>query len=153
MKEKFTKITDLLALTVFAVFAVCILLVLLYGANVYQNLVRRGEESFEMRTAAQYVATRVRQAETVTVADFEGCEALVLPEEIDGARYLTRVYCFEGYIRELFCAENAALSPEDGEKVMAADSLRFLVEDDLLLATIDGREVLLQLRGKGENMS
>ena len=152
MKEKFTKITDLLALTVFAVFAVCVLITLLYGANVYQNLVQRGEESFGVRTAAQYVTTRVRQAETVTVADFEGCEALVLPEEIDGARYLTRVYCYEGHIRELFCAENAALSPEDGEKVMPVDSLSFLVEDGILTVSIDGREVLLQLRGKGEEM-
>lgn len=152
MKEKFTKITDLLALPVFAVFAVCVLIVLLYGANVYQNLVRRSEESFEMRTAAQYVTTRVHQAETVTVADFEGYEALVLPEEIDGTHYLTRVYCYEGHIRELFCAENAALSPEDGEKVMAADSLHFFVEDGLLTVSIDGREVLLQLRGKGEGM-
>ena len=152
MKEKYTKITDLMALTVFAVFALCVLAVLLYGAGVYQNLVRCGEDSFEARTAAQYVATRVRQAESVTVADFEGCEALVIPEEIDGAHYVTRVYCYDGYIRELFCAENAHLSPGDGEKIMPADSLHFSVEDGLLAASVNDRQVLLHLRSEGEEM-
>ena len=72
MKEKGTKLTDLLALTVFAVFALCVLLVLLSGARVYRGLVQRGEESFTSRTAARYVTMRVRQAESVAVGDFEG---------------------------------------------------------------------------------
>ena len=46
MKEKRSKLTDLLALTVFAVFALCVLLVLLSGAKVYRGLVQRGEENF-----------------------------------------------------------------------------------------------------------
>lgn len=148
MKEKSTKLTDLLALLVFAVFALCVLLVLLSGAKVYRELVSRGEASFESRTAAQYVTTRVRQAEAVTVGDFEGCQALVIPEEIDGEIYITRVYCHDGYIRELFCAENAALSPEDGEKILPAESLHFSITGDLLTAQVGGREVFLSMTGK-----
>lgn len=148
MKKKFTKITDLMALLVFAAFAVCVLLVLLYGADGYQNLVQRGEESFQLRTATQYVATRVRQAESVAVADFEGCEALTIREQIDGSVYVTRVYCYGGYMRELFCAENAALPPETGEKIMPAENLHFAIEDGLLTASVDGQQVILQLRGK-----
>lgn len=150
MNKKFTKITDLTALLVFAAFAVCVLIVLLYGARVYQNLVQRGEESFEVRTATQYVSTRVRQAENVAVTDFEGCEALTIREQIEGSTYVTRVYCYGGYMRELYCAEKAALSPEAGEKVMPVESLHFSVEDGLLTASINGRQVTLQLRGKGE---
>ena len=103
MKEKRSKLTDLLALTVFAVFALCVLLVLLSGAKVYRGLVQRGEENFAARTAARYVTMRVRQARTVTVGDFEGCEALVIPENVDGATYLTRLYVYDGHIRELHC--------------------------------------------------
>lgn len=148
MKEKRTKLTDLLALLVFVAFALCVLLVLLFGAKVYRGLVDRGEESFRSRTAAQYVTTRVRQAECVSVADFEGCQALVIPEKIDGATYLTRVYCYDGYIRELFCGENAALSPEDGEKVLPGESLAFSIEDGLLTVQVEGQKLLLCLRGK-----
>lgn len=148
MKEKRSKLTDLLALTVFAVFALCVLLVLLSGAKVYRGLVQRGEENFAARTAARYVTMRVRQARTVTVGDFEGCEALVIPENVDGATYLTRLYVYDGHIRELYCAENAALSPADGEKILPADSLRFDLEGSLLTMTVDGQALYLDLSGK-----
>lgn len=150
MKEKTSKITDLLALVVFTVFAVCVLLVLLTGAKVYRRLVYSGSESYEARTAVQYVATRVRQAETVTVEDFGGYAALVTSEEIGGETYLTRVYCHDGYIRELFCAENAALSPEDGEKIMEAENLSFSLESGILTARIGSREMKLYLRSGKE---
>ena len=146
MKKEVSKITDFLALTVFAVFAVCVLIVLLYGARVYRNLVHRGGESFETHTAVQYVSTRVRQAETITVTDFEGCSALTAREQIDGAIYVTRVYCYEGYMRELYCAENAALPPEAGEKIMPVEDLCFSVENDLLTVFIGEKQLFLQLK-------
>ena len=150
MKEKTSNITELLALAVFTVFTLCILLVLLTGAKGYQKLVDRGRESYEARTAAQYITTRVRQAEAVTVEPFGGCEALVAWEQIDGETYLTRVYWQDGYIRELFCAEDAALSPEDGEKILEADSLLFSLEKGLLTARIDSRELKLYVCGGKE---
>ena len=150
MKKNASKITDLLALTVFAVFAVCVLVVLLYGAGSYRALVQRGEESFRLRTCTQYVATRVLQAETVTVADFDGCQALQLYEQVDGTVYVTRVYCCGGYLRELFCAADADLSPGDGEKIIEAGSLCLSVDGDLLTASVDGVPILLQLRTERE---
>lgn len=148
MKKNASKITDLLALTVFAAFAVCLLIVLLFGAQLYQNLVQRGEESFRQRTATQYLRTRVQQAEHISLSDFQGCEALAIREEIDGISYVTRVYFYEGFLRELFSAESAALAPGDGEKIMPAESLDFQIDDDLLTAVVDGQAVVLQLRGK-----
>lgn len=158
-EREHSRITGLMALLVFAVFAVCILAVLLTGAGVYRHLVDRGEADHARRTAAQYVTTRVRQADraqSVTVEDFGGAEALVLREEIGGAVYLTRVYCFDGYIRELFTAENGVFSPEDGEKVLEVQALSFSLEDASLLARItlcDGsvQELTLYLRsGEGD---
>ena len=149
MKERSRKITDLAVLPVFAIFALCVLLVLLSGVKVYRQLVTRGEETFAARTAAQYVTMRVRQAERVSVTDFEGCEALTVSETIDGSVWLTRVYCYEGYLRELYCGENAALSPGDGEKILPVESLGFSLENDLLTVRFPGREVLVCLNGKG----
>lgn len=143
--KRTSKLTDLLALTVFAVFALCVLLVLLTGAKVYRNLVNAGGESYTARTAAQYVTTRVRQAQTVTVEDFGGCQALILPETVGEQTYITRVYCYDGYLRELYCAEEAALSPEDGEKVMEAESLDLTLEGTLLTARIGSQTLTLYL--------
>ena len=148
MKKKFTKMTDLPTLLVFTVFAVCVLMVLLYGARVYGQLAQQGEESFRLRTAAQYLRTRVWQAEVVSITDFDGCDALTLKETIDGTDYLTRVYCHEGFLRELFCAESASLSPEDGEKILSLESLKMELDGDLLVLKAENCRLLLQLRGK-----
>ena len=139
----------LLALLLLLVFAVCVLSVLLTGAGTYQTLTRRDQDSYDRRTAAQYLATRVRQADRadgVAVADFQGCDALELTETIDGTPYITRVYCYDGYLRELFSASEAQMTPADGEKVLAAQALT--------VAWLDGdgttQRVVLSVRsGKG----
>lgn len=138
-EQKQSGITGLMALVVFGVFAVCILAVLLTGANVYQRLVHRGTQDYDRRTAAQYVTTRIRQADragSVTVEDFDGLDALALREIINGETYLTRIYCYDGFVRELFTAETGDFSPGDGEKLLAAQQLSFLLEDGLLSARI-----------------
>jgi len=134
IRQNNRKAESLLALLLFAVFAVCILTVLLTGADVYQRLSSRDQSSYDQRTAAQYLATRIRQADTadgVTLRVFEGRDALVLVQEIDGVRYETMLYCHDGYLCELFMEAEALLDedgaytvvPEDGEKVLAADTL------------------------------
>ena len=143
------KITDLFALLVFVIFAVCLLAVLLSGARSYETVVQRGEESFKGRTAAQYVTIRVRQAGGVAVADFSGCDALVITETIGEETYLTRVYCYDGYLRELYCPEGAALQPRDGEKLIPMDAMYLSVDAGILRVQLDGQELLLHLDGKG----
>ncbi len=143
--KKISKITDVLSLLVFALFALCVLLVLLTGAKVYRNLVDKGEESFQTRTAAQYITTRIRQAEGVEAAEFEGIPALVIPETIDGECYVTYIYCREGWLWELYCAQGAALSPEDGEKVLKTDNLTLRQEAGNLWVQIGPRELFFRL--------
>ena len=137
MEQKESKVTGLLALVVFALFALSLLLVLLVGARGYAALVRRGQESWNSRTAAQYLATRVRQSDTgsaISVEEFGGQSALVLRQEIHGECFLTRIYCHEGYLRELFTPEAGDFSPEDGEKLLELESLRFTAEGSTLRA-------------------
>jgi len=132
-------ITNLAVLVVFTVFAACVLLVLLAGADLYRNLTERDQRSYDRRTAAQYITTRVRQndcAGEISVTDFHGVSALVLHQEIGQERYETRIYCCEGYIRELFAAAGSDLLPEDGEKLMEADSLAFHLKGAFLSVEI-----------------
>jgi len=112
----------LLALLLFGVFTACVLSVLLMGADAYQRLVHRDLTGYDRRTAIQYISTRVRQGGrlgAVSVRAFEGHDALVITEDIQGVSYETRVYCHEGWLRELFSVAGGGAAPEDGEKILA----------------------------------
>lgn len=144
----------LAALLLFGVFAVCILSVLLTGADAYRRLTQRGQTSYDRRTTVQYLATRVRQmdrAGSVSVRAFEGRDALVLTEEIDGSSYETLVYYHDGYIRELFTAADSGAMPEDGETVIEAKGLRIYMDEpaenqlQFILQTGDGQPEPLTL--------
>lgn len=156
MKQRESKVTGLLVLVVFTVFALCILMVLLTGAKCYESLVHRGEENYEYRTAAQYLATRVRQAdaaEGLSVENFAGQSTLMLRQEIDGEYYLTRIYCYEGSLRELFTTESGSFSPEDGEVLMELSALSFEKTDNSLSAHMtmaDGRQQTLNWHLRAE---
>ena len=126
------KLTNLMALLVFAVFALCVLLVTLAGADAYQRLTRQGQDQYARRTATQYITTRVRQSQGVALEDFSGVEALVFPETVENRVYVTRVYCYDGYLRELFTPIDGNFSPSDGEKLMPLQDLTLSLEGDLL---------------------
>lgn len=128
-----------MALLLFGIFALCVLLVLLTGADVYKGLTERERANYDGRTAAQYLATRVRQADTLEglrVEEFGGLDALVLSEEIEGETYETRIYCYDGYIRELFAAVESELTPEDGDKVLPLEGMSLDWQEGVLRAEI-----------------
>ena len=132
MKQKPIKhhIDGLIALLLFGVFAVCVLAVLLTGADAYRRLTQRDRAAYDRRTCVQYVATRVRQADAlngVSVEDFNGMPCLTLRDRDD---YVTRVYCDDGYLMELYCDADMEMEPEDGEQVIPASELDLSLEDD-----------------------
>lgn len=157
MKQREGQLDGLLALLLLGVFALCILAVLLTGAGVYQRLTERGRTSGDSRTAAQYVATRVRQADAVgavALEPFGDGDALVLTEDLEGTVCRTWVYCHEGWLRELFGDAAGDFAPEDGEKVLAAENLDLTLRDGCLTAdiTVAGatEQVVLLLRSGEE---
>jgi len=153
-------IEGVLVLLLTGVFAVCILLVLLFGADSYRKLTTRDAESFEQRIGCEFVAAKVRHADAadcVWVGDFSGAPApegdtLILTETVDGAVYWTRIYAYDGWVRELYGAEGDSFLPEDGEKVLQGQTLCFALNSGLLSVTsVDGSghssELALTLRG------
>ena len=150
-------LSSLLVLLLFAVFAVCILSVLLTSADTYRRLSDRDQDSYGRRTSAQYITTKIRQADlqdAVSVRSFEGQTALVLAEEIDGEWYETLIYYYDGYLRELFTSASGEMLPEDGEKIMEANSFLAYADEpeegqlSLRIQTSDGtwEELTLCLR-------
>ena len=126
------------ALLLFGLFAIGILAVLLGGAGVYGRLTQRNGASYHRRTCTQYVATKLRQAsspEAVVVAAFGQADALVISQTIDGEEYLTRVYCYDGWLRELFAIAGGDFAPEDGEKILPLADLSLSCNGTLVEAS------------------
>lgn len=147
------------ALLLLAVFAAGILGVLLGGAAAYRRLNQQDQRSFESRTCLQYLATRVRQAsgpDAVSIAPFGQVDALVIRQELEGEVFLTRVYCYDGWLMELFSFAEGEQEPRDGEKIMPLSVLTMELQQGLFTAavSVQGEELqclTLSLRG-GEEM-
>jgi len=132
-------IGNLAALLLFALFAACILSVLLTGAGTYRRIAQRDEQAYTHRTAAQYISNRVRQAESpssLTAEDFCGIPSLTLRQDLGGITLLTRVYCHEGWLCELYYLDGSPLTPADGEKILPLEELSVLSETETLQVTL-----------------
>lgn len=154
--ESKSNIEGLLVLVLFGIFAVCILAVLLTGAGAYERLVERQQMSYEERTVPQYLTTKVRQADrtgAVAIGEFGGVRTLELRELLGEEEYLTRIYCYEGYLRELFSSASGEFQPEDGECILETERVDFCLEGNLLQLVItgtDGEKTKLKLTLRSE---
>lgn len=151
MKRQSTKhqVDGLVMLLLFGVFAACVMAVLLTGAKTYQGLTERDQAAFDRRACVQYIATRVRQADAqdgIAVEPFGEVTALAVRD----GEFITRVYCWDGWLMELYCYWDAAMEPQDGERVMALDGLEMTLEDGLFTARIGGRDTLCLSLRSGE---
>lgn len=137
MKERrnANTLTSLAALGLLGVFAVCLLSAVLGGAGIYARLSRRDAEAIRRRTAVRCLSARVQSAgsaENVSVAAFGDGDALFITENAGGETYLTRLYCHDGWLMELYTARSGDFSPEDGEQLVQAESLKLRSEEGLL---------------------
>lgn len=131
MKIQKNHLEGLIALLLFGVFAVCLLIVLLTGADAYNGLTTKDKAAYDSRVCGQYIATQVRQNDdmgSVSVTEFGDGKALSLAKEIDGENYVTLIYEFDGYLMELFCAQGTQLAPEDGAQIMPVSDFSVSME-------------------------
>ena len=154
-------LTGVLVLLIFAVFMVSILLVLLSGADTVQRLTERDQRTYHQRTAVQYITTRIRQADrtgSICADNTRDPSTLILTELIDGNSYQTRVYCWDGYLRDMFCQAGAELPPEFGEEILPMNDFSVscsnaLVRAELTLPNGSKESLILSLRSEGGHSS
>lgn len=168
MKSKMRKheIDSVFVLLLFTLFAGCILMVLLLGASSYEKLVKRDAKAYNARTGVQYIAAKLRHGDASacvqagSFADKNNTEAdeiptLYLGTSAEGEFYYTKIYYYDGYLRELLCMEEDELEPEDGQEVLRATSFSVEQEGQLLSVAVgdEGGEVhtlSLAIRSMGE---
>lgn len=131
--------TSIAALMLFVIFAVSVLSVLMTGVSAYRRLTERGRAVYESQTLSQFIEEKVRQAvskDAVSVENFGGSDVLMLSEMIDGETYVTRVFCYDGWLMELFSLNEDGFVLEDGEKLLPAQAMSVSLNDGLLTIRI-----------------
>ena len=154
-------IDTVFVLALFCLFAAGVLMVLLSGANAYQQIAGNMESQYAERTCLAYLDAKVRhydEAGMVAVETFDNRDALALYEDFDGVRYKTLIYYADGYVRELFFEDGLQFQPEDGQIVIAAAGLQISKKTESLLQLVctneEGRkaQLFVHLRSeKGED--
>ena len=127
-------------------FAVMATLLVLLGAQMYQNTVRRAELNNDRRVLSSYVRSMVRAEDSLNagcVEKYGDVTALAMHETLEERPYVTWIYAYDGHLRELFTSADRAFEPESG--TMICEAQRFEPE-------ISGRLVTMHMTDlKGES--
>ena len=104
------------------------------------------EQAFVSRTGMSYLVGKVRGADAagqIDIREEDGMDVLTLGQTIDGARYVTYIYCDGASVREYFARDDIAFSPDFGETIFDASNLTLSLDGSLLMIEIvddDGEE-------------
>jgi hypothetical protein len=116
------------ALVLMLIFTVCLLLVLSSGAMSYKNIAGALESQYQERSCLSYIASKFRHYDSydaIEVSEFGGGDALFFHETIGGEPYITKIYYYDGRVRELFTAPGFEFHPSTGEEIVPAGGLMF----------------------------
>ena len=128
-----------------AAFALLSLVVVVVGARSYRMINATAEQAFVSRTGMSYLVGKVRGADAagqIVIREEGGMDVLTLGQTIDGARYVTYIYCDGTSVREYFARDDIAFSPDFGETIFDASNLTLSLDGGLLTIMIvdDGGE-------------
>ncbi len=128
-----------LLLGVFAVFSTVLVL---FGAQAYRATTDRTDAHGSDRTIYSYLLNTVRgddEQGIVRMRSEGGVDALAVAYNYGGEPYEKRVYCYDGYLRELLIPADYEFDPAEGEPITEAQSFRVEMNGSLLtLQVVDG---------------
>ena len=120
-----------LLLGIFAIFST---IMVVMGAKAYRGMVERGDTHNSIRVASSYIRTMLRsndEAGVLRVEDVDGIRTITMENDW-GDIYVTRIYIYEGKLREWFAMAEIPFVPANGETVCNLDSMQAELKDGLL---------------------
>lgn len=159
MRRK-NRIVDVFPILLFLIFTLSALGIVTFSVQIYRSIVERAEGRFDTETAAAYVSEKFRNHDargSIKVSDFMGNDAIAIEETIKEVPYITYIYVYDGYLRELFVetAELGACTAEDGSGILPMQSLEVESVSDRLVrlkfTDTDGKneDTYLSIKSKG----
>lgn len=129
-----------LLLGIFAVFST---IMVLLGTKAYRAAVSRSEEHNTRRIASSYIRSMLRaddEENALSVEEIDGIQAITMLNVYEDESYVTRIYVYDGMLREWFTEADAEFQPEFGETVCPADSME---------AEMDGKTLTVRIQADG----
>lgn len=121
------RIDLIFVLALFTIFAATAFLAVLIGARQYQTTADSMNYNYEVRTASSYLEEKIRQNDTqdaisiVTLQDDVTAVALGTTE--NEVQCYTYIYCYDGWLRELYVTENASYALSAGQPLVELHGL------------------------------
>jgi len=150
------RLDTVFVLIIFCIFAVSVLMVLMLGAGIYQNMTELSREQQNERTVLSYIRTKVRSNDEngrIYIGEFNGLPALLYDEEFDGRVFRTAIYHYDGYIYELYSEVGIDFAPNEGTQIMPLDSISFeTLESGVIRVSAGTKSILLHIRTSSDQV-
>ena len=134
-------------LLIFCVFATSVFLVLMLGASTYQNMSEISGQGQNERVLLSYIRTKIRNADSggrIYISSHHGIPALSIGEVLDDRYFVTLIYLYDGWVRELFHEEGLDFMLGESIPVIRVDSLEFEnAENGLIRVSTDYGSMLI----------
>jgi len=128
IKKHAHTIDNIFTITIFLIFIATLFVILTSGAKVYNNLSQKTDKRYNEVTALSYISNKVRsynEAGKIYITSFGGADALALEQTIDAEDYVTLLYCYNGYLMELYYKKGTDFAPGDGAEILAVSDIKF----------------------------
>lgn len=153
MKQRQHRGTTLYPLGIFALFLAGFLLLVLFGADIYEDTVNGQVRNNRNRALLSFISTAVRNGDTagsIAVQDGPEGDALVLIEQGDDMEYYTKLYCLEGRLLEEYSDQRWEYDPASAEVIGETELFQIdTAGENLLRVTTDAGSTLLHIRCGG----
>ena len=144
------KIDMVFVMTLLILFTATTLALVLIGAKHYHSVTDHMTGNHEQRIASSYLAEKVRQndrVDAVTLCTILDTPALSIRTTEDNVSYITYIYFYEDYLRELVVTESSVFSLAGGQPIMEIQDMHFSMENEYLI-----RIELTNLQGYTQTM-
>ena len=116
------------------IFAIFSTIMVLLSAKAYRGVVDKAAMHNSMRVASSYIRTMLRsddESGVLRIEDAEGVQTITMENDY-GDIYVTRIYVYDGKLREWFAMKEIPFLPGNGETVCDLDSMDAEISDGLL---------------------
>ena len=127
-------ISGLFVFLLLGIFAIFSTIMVVMGAKAYRGMVEKSDVHNSIRVASSYIRTMLRsndEAGVLRVEDVDGIQTITMENDY-GDIYVTRIYIYEGKLREWFAMADIPFEPANGESVCTLDTMQAELKDGLL---------------------
>lgn len=127
------------------------------GSQTYLRLTAKQGQAADLRTGLSYLDVQVRkhdlkQSLNIRPDPFGSQPALAIEQDIEGEMYVTWIYLLDGYLCELFVAQDAEVNPEMGSRIVPMNEMELdILGDDAIRITLS-RQAEGQARIQGSRI-